>query len=179
MINTGDSRFATYYAYEGVSTQTTANACCSTCYTDASCYLFDYNVVTKVCTLYSGKSSVTAATGASISSLFYVLNSQHVSGYYGSLTYCATGTYSETTMTNVMLNTADSRFSTYYTYQTATTQATANACCSSCYSDSSCYIYDYNIATRVCTFYSATSSVTAATDASISALFYRYNSHNS
>ena len=82
MINTLDSRFNTYYTFESTSIQTSIYACCYLCYADPYCFVFDYHIVTQSCSMYSATINVNTTTDAAISSLFYVLNSQHVSGYY-------------------------------------------------------------------------------------------------
>jgi hypothetical protein len=84
MINTADLQFSNYYALQISTIQRNYTGCCSICYYDPSCYVFDYKLSTKLCKMYQplSLSVVTTSNNAAISALFFVRNADHVSGYY-------------------------------------------------------------------------------------------------
>jgi hypothetical protein len=58
-------------------------ACCSKCYYDLTCWVFDYNIVTRACNLYDpDRRRVNLATNGAIFKNFLILDSNRVSGYY-------------------------------------------------------------------------------------------------
>ena len=84
-INSNHSKFSEFYTFQSNQVNTTYFNCCLFCL-KSFCFIFDFNKITKECKMWKPKNQdVTGYNDANISRIFFVDNSQHISGYYYSI----------------------------------------------------------------------------------------------
>ena len=81
-INSNHTKFSDYYKFLVKHTNKTYVECCELCLR-SYCYIYDYNKVLSECSMWEPQNAgLTGHNDANISRIFFVENSQHISGYY-------------------------------------------------------------------------------------------------
>jgi hypothetical protein len=82
-LNVAASNFSYYYKFASSVTLSKTADCCSKCFYDLTCWVFDHNIVTRVCNLYDpDRRHVDLVTNGAVFRNFLILDSNRVSGYY-------------------------------------------------------------------------------------------------